>query len=88
MGHRVAQDTRGYIDLLGCSLPISFYSKYVHYAQTQSRLRRKILALEYTTRRLVLTDRARRAVRERVAVRRVLHAEVVTLDDAREALTD
>ena len=47
-----------------------------------------LLALEDAARRLVLTDGTRSAVRQRVAVRRVLGAEVVTLDRTGEALTD
>ena len=45
-----------------------------------------LLALEHATRGLALADGTRRAVRQRVAVRGVLGAEVVTLDHASEAL--
>ena len=47
-----------------------------------------LLALEYTTRRLVLADRTRRAVRQGVAVRGVLRPEVMALDGTGEAFTD
>ena len=45
------------------------------------------LPLNTRTRGLVLTDRTRRAVGQRVAVGVVLHAEVVALHTALEALT-
>src|SRR5690606_33772738 len=45
-----------------------------------------LLAREHATRRLALADRTRRAVRQRVAVRGVAHAEVPALDRALEAL--
>src|SRR5690606_34374647 len=45
-----------------------------------------LLARKHAARRLALTDRARRAVRQRVAVGRVAHLEVPTLDRALEAL--
>ena len=46
--------------------------------------------LGHTTRRLPLSDRARRTMRERIAVRCVLHAEVVSLHRTGEtfSLTD
>ena len=47
-----------------------------------------LLALPYTTRTLVLTDGARRPVGKRVAVRGVLHVEVMTFYGAGEAFTD
>src|SRR5690606_30840284 len=47
---------------------------------------RHLLALPDTTRSLVLADGARRAMRQRVTVRCILHAEMVTLDYALEAL--
>src|SRR5690606_32225673 len=47
---------------------------------------RHLLALEHTARGLVLTDRARHAVRPRVAVGHVLGAEVVALDRTGKAL--
>src|SRR5690606_16998197 len=47
---------------------------------------RHLLAREHAARRLALADRARRAVRQRVAVRGVAHAEVPALDRALEAL--
>src|SRR5690606_18822015 len=45
-----------------------------------------LLAREHAARRLALADRAGRAMRQRVAVRRVTHAEVPALDRALEAL--
>src|SRR5688500_3348384 len=45
-----------------------------------------LLAREHATRRLGLADGARRTMRQRVAVRRVAHLEVVLLDGALEAL--
>src|SRR4029078_5282181 len=45
-----------------------------------------LLAREHATRRLALADRARRAMRQRVAVRRVAHREVMALDRALETL--
>src|SRR5688500_540178 len=45
-----------------------------------------LLAREHAARRLALADRARRAMRQRVAVRRVAHLEVMALDRALEAL--
>src|SRR5690606_9173304 len=45
-----------------------------------------LLARKHATRGLALADRAGRAVRQRVAVRRVAHAEVPALDRALEAL--
>src|SRR5690606_11777599 len=45
-----------------------------------------LLAREHATRGLALADRAGRTMRQRVAVRRVAHAEVPALDRALEAL--
>src|SRR5690606_35704565 len=45
-----------------------------------------LLAREHATRCLALADRTRGAVRQRVAVRRVAHAEIPALDRALEAL--
>src|SRR5690606_34014841 len=45
-----------------------------------------LLAREHATRRLALADRTRRAMRQRVAVGRVTHAEVPALDRALETL--
>ena len=45
-----------------------------------------LLARKHAARRLALADRTRRAVRQRVAVRRVAHGEVPALDRALEAL--
>src|SRR5690606_17540659 len=45
-----------------------------------------LLARKHATRGLALADRAGRAMRQRVAVRRVAHAEVPALDRALEAL--
>src|SRR5688572_7448441 len=45
-----------------------------------------LLAREHATRRLALADGARRTMRQRVAVRRVAHLEVMALDRALEAL--
>src|SRR3546814_20483111 len=45
-----------------------------------------LLARENATGRLPLADRARRAMRQRVAVRRVAHLEVPALDRALETL--
>src|SRR5690606_26329892 len=45
-----------------------------------------LLARKHAAGRLALTDRARRTVRQRVAVRRVAHGEVPALDRALEAL--
>ncbi len=46
------------------------------------------LTLEHATRCLALTDRARRAVRQRVTVRGILHVEIVTFDATGETFTD
>src|SRR5690606_20411001 len=43
------------------------------------------LAFPHATRGLVLTDGARSTVRQRVAVRRILHAEIPALDNTLEA---
>src|SRR4030095_2008067 len=45
-----------------------------------------LLAREHAARRLALADRARRTMRQRVAVRRVAHREMVALDRALETL--
>src|SRR5690606_38589705 len=46
---------------------------------------RHLLAFPYTTWALVLTDRARGAMRQRVTVGGILHAEIPALDDTLEA---
>src|SRR4029077_18461306 len=53
-----------------------------------AEMARHALALENVRRALVLAGRAGYAVRNRVAVRGVLAAEVVALDDAGETLAD
>src|SRR5690606_34469976 len=52
----------------------------------RTHVARHLLAREHAARRLPLADRTRRAVRQRVAVRRVAHAEVPALDRALGAL--
>src|SRR4029077_20011845 len=53
-----------------------------------AEMARHALALENVRRALVLAGRAGYAVRNRVAVRGVLAAEVIALDDAGEAFAD
>src|SRR4051812_38250356 len=53
-----------------------------------AEMTRHALALEHVRRALVLAGRARNAMRNRVAVRGVLAAEVMALDYAGEALAD
>ena len=59
-----------------------FIGRTAHVAHVAGHL----LAREHAARRLALADRARRTMRQRVAVRRVAHREVPTLDRALEAL--
>ena len=49
---------------------------------------RHFLAFEHTSRRLVLTNRAWGAMGERVAMRCILHPEIVTLDATGKTFTD
>jgi len=59
----------------------------LHGAIHSTHVARHFLAREHTTRGLTLTDRTRRAMRQRVTVGSVTHLEVVALDGALEALT-
>src|SRR5690606_10210144 len=70
----------------------SAFGVNLHYFQVllgavhRAHVTRHLLAREHATRRLALADGTRRAVRQRVAVRGIAHAEVVALDRALEAL--
>ena len=72
-------------------VPLSIYTydlEILRSAPNVTHMAGHLLALEDAAWRLVLSDRTRGTMRQRVAVRRVLHAEIVAFDGAGKALTD
>ena len=77
------------LDQQQVSFSIDTYDfKILYGAANVTHVAGHFLALEYSARRLVLTNGARRTMRQRVTVRRVLHAEVPTLNGTGEAFTN
>ncbi len=61
--------------------------KVLHGAANVAHVARHLFALEDSAGRLVLTNRSRSTMRQRVAVRGILHREMVPFDDAGESFT-